>query len=274
MCYAGRRIARGDRVHAAVRQQPRRVRLRVARREIVGLVGETHDGGTRIVHHAHALDALLIHDREEHPRVFHERDQEVEVLLLPAAHRVHHRRLELPPRLNVDVKVGDGVLLVRHWPRRAGHFPVNCAERFSRNARTPSARSALAKQTWKSAVSSLRPSSNGRLSAARVASLAAATATGLLDAIVSASASARSSRAAGSTTSSTRPNRSASSASIRSPVSTSLSAAPNPTMRGSRCVPPPPGMIPRFTSGCPNRAAVLATRKSQASASSMPPPKQ
>src|SRR6185437_10258380 len=57
---------------------------------------------------------------------------------------------------------------------------------------------------------------------------------GTLAAMVSASDSARSSRALGSSTSFTKPNRSASSAPIISPVRIILSAAPNPTMRGRR----------------------------------------
>src|SRR6185312_2486382 len=126
----------------------------------------------RIIHHAHPLDALLVHDREQQPRIIHQGEQKLEVLLLPAPHRLHYRRLELPPRLDVDVEIGDDVPLVGRGG--AAHFPVNCAARFSRNARTPSARSSLAKHSWNSAVSSLSPSSNGRLSAARVASFAAA----------------------------------------------------------------------------------------------------
>ena len=33
-----------------------------------------------------------------------------------------------------------------------------------------------------------------------------------------------------------------------------------PASRGRRCVPPAPGMIPKFTSGCPTFASGLATR--------------
>ena len=38
-------------------------------------------------------------------------------------------------------------------------------------------------------------------------------------------------------------------------------------------MPPPPGMIPRVISGCPNSAVSEATIMSQASASSQPPPR-
>ena len=43
--------------------------------------------------------------------------------------------------------------------------------------------------------------------------------------------------------------------------------------RGSRWVPPKPGMIPRLISGWPKVADSAAIRKSQAMASSQPPPK-
>ncbi len=51
-------------------------------------------------------------------------------------------------------------------------------------------------------------------------------------------------------------------------------ARPWPTSRGSRWVPPPPGMIPRFVSGWPSFALSPAIRMSQAMASSQPPPRQ
>src|SRR5438094_8480779 len=50
------------------------------------------------------------------------------------------------------------------------------------------------------------------------------------------------------------------------------SALPRPTSRGRRCVPPPPGMIARFTSVRPSWESSPAIRMSQASASSRPPP--
>src|SRR5918992_1694070 len=51
------------------------------------------------------------------------------------------------------------------------------------------------------------------------------------------------------------------------------SALPSPTSRGSRWVPPKPGMMPRLISGWPKVADSAATRKSHAIASSQPPPK-
>ena len=47
-----------------------------------------------------------------------------------------------------------------------------------------------------------------------------------------------------------------------------------PTARVRRCVPPAPGMIPRPVSGWPNCAVSEATIRSQAIASSLPPPRQ
>ena len=50
-------------------------------------------------------------------------------------------------------------------------------------------------------------------------------------------------------------------------------AKPIDVARASRCVPPHPGMTPRVTSGCPNRAVSAATRTSHARAISQPPPR-
>ena len=49
-------------------------------------------------------------------------------------------------------------------------------------------------------------------------------------------------------------------------------AKPTPQTRASRCVPPHPGMIPRLISGWPKWAFSEASRTSQASAISQPPP--
>jgi hypothetical protein len=56
------------------------------------------------------------------------------------------------------------------------------------------------------------------------------------------------------------------------PVRFISSAFASPTRRGSRCVPPKPGMIPRLISGWPNVADSAASLKSQAMDSSHPPP--
>ena len=70
----------------------------------------------------------------------------------------------------------------------------------------------------------------------------------------------------------TRPQSSACSASMMSPVRIRCFAQPMPTMRGSRCVAPAPGMMPSPSSGWPNLAVSDAIRMSHASASSQPPP--
>ena len=77
----------------------------------------------------------------------------------------------------------------------------------------------------------------------------------------------------GATTRSTRPIRSASSAPTKRPVKMRSLARAGPTSRGSRCVPPAPGMMPSRISGWPSRALSPATRRSQHSASSQPPPR-
>src|ERR1051326_6919470 len=51
-------------------------------------------------------------------------------------------------------------------------------------------------------------------------------------------------------------------------------AFPSPTRRARRCVPPPPGMMPRLISGCPSLAVSDAMRMSHARATSKPPPRQ
>src|SRR5215467_3623856 len=75
------------------------------------------------------------------------------------------------------------------------------------------------------------------------------------------------------TTRSTRPMRSASAAGTRMPVRIISRALPRPTRRGSRWVPPPPGMMARLISVRPSCASSAAMRISQARASSRPPPR-
>jgi len=66
--------------------------------------------------------------------------------------------------------------------------------------------------------------------------------------------------------------RNASSAAMIRPVSIRRSAWPGPTNRGSDCVPVAPAIAPSFTSGKPKVALAAATRTSQASAITAPPP--
>src|SRR6266850_407987 len=70
----------------------------------------------------------------------------------------------------------------------------------------------------------------------------------------------------------TRPMAWASAAGTRRPVKIISLASGAPTMRGSNCVPPMPGKIPRVTSGTAKTAVSEATMKSESTASSQPPP--
>ena len=74
------------------------------------------------------------------------------------------------------------------------------------------------------------------------------------------------------TTRETRPARSASCASIVRAVRQRSIAFALPTARGSRCVPPAPGMTPRLISGWPKRALSAAITMSHIIATSLPPP--
>ena len=76
----------------------------------------------------------------------------------------------------------------------------------------------------------------------------------------------------GATTASTAPSLSACWPLRSLPVVIHSSALSEPITRGRRTVPPKPGIRPSFTSGKPIAAVVSATRKSQASAISQPPP--
>ena len=72
----------------------------------------------------------------------------------------------------------------------------------------------------------------------------------------------------------TKPICSARSASMGSPISIISIPHPRPTMRGNLAVAPPPGIIPSLPSGVAKRDWGVATRKSQPSATSRPPPMQ
>ena len=74
------------------------------------------------------------------------------------------------------------------------------------------------------------------------------------------------------TTLATTPQASASAADSRRPVRITSRARAGPTSHVSVCVDPPPGKIPTLTSGNPKVAPAPATIRSQASASSNPPP--
>ena len=92
------------------------------------------------------------------------------------------------------------------------------------------------------------------------------------DAILPATASASSISLSAGTTRDTSPERSASAASIMRAVRHRSIAFALPTARGSRCVPPAPGKVPRLISGWPNFALSAAITMSHIIASSQPPP--
>ena len=71
---------------------------------------------------------------------------------------------------------------------------------------------------------------------------------------------------------STSPRSRATRASIGRPPRSISNAGSRPTRRGNRCVPPAPGLMPRFTSGMLKRLPSAANRQWQAIASSRAPP--
>ena len=101
--------------------------------------------------------------------------------------------------------------------------------------------------------------------------LLAATASGALRAMRSASCSAPSTASPGAVTLATRPHSCACGAVIGSAVSASSIARIRPIRDGSRSSAPPPANRPTPASGMPILTFSAATRRSQASASSSPP---
>src|SRR5579859_8145030 len=99
-----------------------------------------------------------------------------------------------------------------------------------------------------------------------------ATATGGAEAICRATSPRRASKRSVATTSSTRPAACASAAVSTPPVSSMCRALPRPTSAASLSDAPQAGIRPSKTCVKPMRACSAATRKSQASASSAPPP--
>src|SRR5262249_11736719 len=153
-----------------------------------------------------------------------------------------------------------------------GQRPSKRAGRFSRNAVVPSFMSCVAASRPKWFASSSSPSSSLISTPWSTASRQRRMASGAIASIPRSIFSDSASSSAAGTTLLTRPMRYASWASINSPERISCNATPLPTSRGSRCVPPYPGAIPSLTSGCPNFAVSLASRRWQAIASSHPPP--
>src|SRR2546425_2711270 len=152
------------------------------------------------------------------------------------------------------------------------HRPWNCGSRLARKADVPSCLSSVAAQSPKNEASSTKPSAWLVSSPRFTASSEYVTAIGALAKICFRMASARGISSAAGTTSFTSPMRYASWALMISPDRMSCSARPLPTSRGRRCVPPPPGGMPRVTSGWPNLAFSEASLMVHAMAVSHPPP--
>src|SRR5262249_4786716 len=170
-----------------------------------------------------------------------------------------------PPEL-AAAQLGDG--------KKAGQRPTNFAlpGPCSRKLRTPVTASSVRKTSANASVSRSRPSSSRTSSAPSITILATPMATTAPDANDPAHASAASSRWAAGATRPTRPRAAAWSAPTCRPLQMSSLARAGPISRGSRCVAPAPGITPSSVSGCPTRASSAAMRRSQASASSRPPP--
>ncbi len=151
--------------------------------------------------------------------------------------------------------------------------PSNFGFRFSRKAAIPSFLSSVPNSIQNTPCSICRPSLREVLMPFRIAVLAARRATAGRSINFSARAVASASKLSEGTILLTKPMRSALSALMVSPKKMSSAANESPTRRGRRCVPPPPGMIPRLISGKPNTALSAAILKSHQRATSHPPPK-
>src|SRR5262249_51081567 len=143
---------------------------------------------------------------------------------------------------------------------------------LSMKLRIPVRWSSVANSAAKFSRSISRPVSRSTSSPASMACLAARRATAGPVAYRATRARATGSTWSSGATGSTRPIRSASAAPTKRPVNTMSLARAGPMSRGSRWVPPAPGMMPSRISGWPSWAPSPATRKSAHSASSRPPP--
>ena len=137
----------------------------------------------------------------------------------------------------------------------------------------PSVADDVVRKTASESASVRRMASSSVVSCARsAASLISWSARLGRSASVRASSRAAASAWPGGTTRLTSPQLRAVSASIGSPVNISSLARPSPTRRSTRTGPPLPGSTPSFTSGRASRTSAPATRMSQQTASSSPPP--
>jgi hypothetical protein len=115
-----------------------------------------------------------------------------------------------------------------------------------------------------------RPS--GISKAARRFRFAVSAAIGARLAMVAASSAARLASSCAGSTSVTSPQRSAAAESMGSPVSSMTAALPGPMLCARSADIPPPPIQPSLISGAANVAVCAASRISQPSASSRPPP--
>ena len=137
----------------------------------------------------------------------------------------------------------------------------------------PSFWSAVANMAWNRRRSKCRPSARLVSRARLTASLTIWAAGEDWAAIFWAAFRASAISMSAGTTRAASPQLSASAASMVRPVRHRSIALDLPTMRVRRWLPPRPGMMPRVISGWPNLAVSAAMMKSQASASSQPPPR-
>src|SRR5450755_2743849 len=153
---------------------------------------------------------------------------------------------------------------------RSAQAPRNTGGRRSRNAATPSAKSAEANSATcrsASAASAASPASGGPS-----ADLIAASASGGAAASCRASASAASSAAPGPVVASISPMASASAASTCAVIMRKFLALAGPSRAGSDANMPMSPASPTPANAAPNRAPAAATTRSQASASDRPAP--
>ena len=96
------------RVEAAEGQQPTRIGPGYVGDPPVDLVGESHQPWRDVVDHADPVDAGGIHLGQHRLRIVHHRRQALEVRSA-ARHHVQGAPVQLVPRLDVDVDIGNGV---------------------------------------------------------------------------------------------------------------------------------------------------------------------
>jgi len=119
--HVARGIACEARVHAAVGQQALGVSRGVLSGEGVRRVGEAHHVGGRVVDEPDTPHAGAIHHLEQRLRILHDLDHAVAIHVLAAPHDRERRGLELAPRLDVHVHVGDPTGPTRACPLSVIH---------------------------------------------------------------------------------------------------------------------------------------------------------